>query len=508
MTDAAAVAAMAEPRVRMAPSPTGYFHVGSARAALFNWFFARQHGGTLVLRIEDTDEARSRPEWTEGIISAMTWLGMEPDAGPYLQSAEGVAHQAAIEALWSSGALYACACTRDEIDARVKARAAAGDPTPGYDGFCRDLGLPRGEGRALRFRTPDTGTLTVDDLVRGTVEFPLAALEDFVCVRGDGSPLFALANAVDDRTMAMTHVIRGEDLLPSTPRQVLLWEALNRSEGRELPLPIYAHLPLLVNEQGKKLSKRRDPVAVELYREQGYLPVAFRNYLALLGWSPGDEEILPVETLIERFRLEDVQKSPAFFDVKKLTHFNGVYIRMLSVPEFIEAARPWVDPVAGEWAPGSWIDPDTGAPVVAQVPWPPSRYDEVRFAEVASVAQERVAVLSEVPALVDFLFLEDAPIDEASWQKAIAGDEAAPQILAAALAGYAECAWDKDTLHAVTLEIAETAGRKLGKAQAPIRVAVMGRTTGLPLFDSLAVLGRDETRRRVAAALERLAPAA
>jgi glutamyl-tRNA synthetase len=509
MTDAAAaVAERAEPRVRMAPSPTGYFHVGSARAALFNWFFARQRRGTLVLRIEDTDEARSRTEWTEGIISAMTWLGMAPDAGPYLQSDEGEAHQAAIEALWSSGALYACACTREEIDARVKERAAAGNPTPGYDGFCRDLGLERGEGRALRFRTPDAGTLTVDDLVRGVVEFPLDTLEDFICVRGDGTPLFALANAVDDRTMAMTHVIRGEDLLPSTPRQVLLWEALNRAEGRVLPLPSYAHLPLLVNEQGKKLSKRRDPVAVELYREQGYLPAAFRNYLALLGWSPGDEEILPVETLIERFALEDVQKSPAFFDVKKLSHFNGVYIRMLSVPEFIEAARPWVDPVSGEWAPGSWIDPDTGAPVVAEVPWPASRYDEVRFAEVASVAQERVAVLSEVPTLVDFLFLEDAPIDEASWQKAIAGDEVAAEILAAALAAYGECAWDKDTLHAVTLEIAEAAGRKLGKAQAPIRVAVMGRTTGLPLFDSLAVLGRDETRRRIAAALARSAPAA
>jgi glutamyl-tRNA synthetase len=262
-----------------------------------------------------------------------------------------------------------------------------------------------------------------------------------------------------------------------------------------------------VNEQGKKLSKRRDPVAVELYREQGYLPVAFRNYLALLGWSPGEEEILPVETLIERFRLEDVQKSPAFFDVKKLTHFNGVYIRAMSVPEFIEAARPWVDPVAGEWAPGAWIDPDTGAPVVAGVPWPANRFDPVRFAEVASVAQERVAMLSEVPALVDFLFLEDPPIDEGSWQKAIAGDEAAPEILAAALAAYGECEWDKDALHAVTLSIAETAGRKLGKAQAPIRVAVMGRTTGLPLFDSLAVLGREETVRRLVAALARLAPA-
>jgi glutamyl-tRNA synthetase len=492
----------------MAPSPTGYFHVGSARAALFNWFYARQRGGTLVLRIEDTDEARSRTEWTEGIISAMTWLGMAPDTGPYLQSAEGGTHLAAIEALWSSGALYACACTREEIDARVKERAARGNPTTGYDGFCRDLGLARGEGRALRFRTPDSGTLTVDDLVRGAVEFPLSALEDFVCVRGDGTPLFALANAVDDRTMAITHVIRGEDLLPSTPRQVLLWRALNSAEGRDLPLPSYAHLPLLVNEQGKKLSKRRDPVAVELYREQGYLPVAFRNYLALLGWSPGDEEILPVETLIERFRLQDVQKSPAFFDVKKLSHFNGVYIRAMSVPEFIEAARPWVDPVADEWAPGDWIDPDTGAPVVAPVPWPPSRYDEVRFAEVASVAQERVTMLSEVPALVDFLFLEDAPIDEASWQKAIAGDAAASGILMAALAAYAECVWDADTLHAVTLEIATAVDRKLGKAQAPIRVAVMGRTTGLPLFDSLAVLGREETRRRITAALARSVSAA
>jgi glutamyl-tRNA synthetase len=495
------------PRVRFAPSPTGYFHVGSARAALFNWFFARRWGGMFVLRIEDTDETRNRPEWTEGITSALTWLGMAPDEGPYFQSAQGEAHQAAIEALWASGALYACACTRDEIDARVKARAAAGDPTPGYDGHCRDLGLTRGEGRALRFRTPDEGEVRVDDRVRGEVDFPLRALDDFICVRGDGKPLFALANAVDDRTMAISHVIRGEDLLPSTPRQVLLWDALNRSEGRELALPAYAHLPLLVNEQGKKLSKRRDPVAIELYREQGYLPDAVRNYLALLGWNPGDEEIMPVETLVERFKLEDVQKSPAFFDVKKLTNFNGVYIRALSVPGFIDAARPWVDPVPGEWAPAGWRDPDTGEAVVAGVPWAPSRYDAARFAELAAVTQERVAMLSEVPALVDFLFEEDAPIDDASWQKAIAGDEAAPQILEAALIAYAESVWDKDTLHAVTLALAEAAGRKLGKAQAPIRVAVMGRTMGLPLFDSLAVLGRDETCRRIAAALARLAPA-
>ncbi len=197
MTDAA-------PRVRFAPSPTGYFHVGSARAALFNWFFARQHGGTFVLRIEDTDEARNRPEWTEGIISALDWLGMAPDEGPYFQSAQERGAPGGDRGAVGVGRAYACACTREEIDERTKARAAAGDPTPGYDGHCRDLGLPRGEGRALRFRTPDEGSVQVDDLVRGEVEFPQRALEDFICVKGNGKPLFVLANAVDDRTMTIS----------------------------------------------------------------------------------------------------------------------------------------------------------------------------------------------------------------------------------------------------------------------------------------------------------------
>jgi glutamyl-tRNA synthetase len=494
------------PRARFAPSPTGYFHVGSARAALFNWLFVRQHGGTFVLRIEDTDETRNRPEWTEGIITALDWLDMAPDEGPYFQSQQEAFHDAAIEALWESGALYACGCTREEIDERTKVRAAAGDPTPGYDGYCRDLGLPRGEGRALRFRTPDEGVVEVHDLVRGDVEFPQRALEDFVCVRGNGKALFVLANAVDDRTMAISHVIRGEDQLPTTPRQIMLWGALNAAEGIDLALPAYAHLPLLVNEQGKKLSKRRDPVAVEMYREQGYLPDAFRNYLALLGWSPGDEEILPIETILERFSLEDVQRSPAFFDVKKLNHINGVYIRDLSTEGFIQAARPWVDPVPGAWSPGAWRDPDTGAPATAPPAWAPGRFDGATFARLAPAVQERVTVMGEVPELVDFLFLDGAPDDPDSWQKAVAGDDEAGRILTEALAAYETCEWEVDALHAATLAIAEGVGRKLGKAQAPIRVAVMGRTRGLPLFDSLAVLGRDETRRRLAVALDRLAP--
>jgi glutamyl-tRNA synthetase len=498
------------PRVRFAPSPTGYFHVGSARSALFNWLFARGLGGTFVLRIEDTDEERNRPEWTEGIIAALDWLGMAPDEGPYHQSAQGPAHQAAIEALWSGGALYACGCTRAEIDERARVRAAAGDPTPGYDGHCRDLGLPRGDGRALRFRAPDEGSTTVIDLIRGEVEFPHRALEDFICVKGNGQPLFVLANVVDDRTMTITHVIRGEEHLSNTPKQMLLWQALNRDAGPDLPLPLYAHLPLLVNEQGKKLSKRRDPVAVEMYREQGYLPEAFRNYLALLGWSPGPEEIVPLETLIANFRLEDVQSSPAFFDIKKCTHMNGAYIRDLSVEHFIERSQPWVSPVQGEWAPGRWHDPDHPAATGGAdpgPPWPPERFDPQAFARMAAVVQERVSVLGEVPGLVDFLFLADPPMDEDSWQKAIAGDEVAAAILRGALEAYGTCAWTRDELHRVTAELGERHGRALGKAQAPIRVAVTGRRVGPPLFESLEVLGRDETLRRIASALERLAAA-
>jgi glutamyl-tRNA synthetase len=492
------------PRARFAPSPTGYFHVGSARAALFNWLFVRRLGGSFILRIEDTDEERNRAEWTDGINSALEWLGMAPDEGPYFQSAQGDAHAAAIEALWESGALYACGCTREEIDGRTTLRAAAGDPTPGYDGHCRSLGLPRGEGRALRFRTPDEGVVQVSDLVRGEVEFPQRALDDFICVKGNGKALFVLANAVDDRTMAISHVIRGEDQLPTTPKQIMLWSALNEATKSDLALPTYAHLPLLVNEQGKKLSKRRDPVAVEMYREQGYLPVAFRNYLALLGWSPGVEEIVPLDTLIATFRLEDVQRSPAFFDIQKLSHMNGVYIRQLPATGFVAASQPWVDPQPGEWAPGSWRDPDTEAPIVTGPPWTSAAFDAAQFARLAQVTQERVAVLGEVPGLVDFLFQPVAPLDAASWLKAIERDESAPGILTAALEAYGACEWTIEELHRVTLAIAEASGKKLGKAQAPIRVAVMGRDKGLPLFDSLEALGRDETLRRISTALERV----
>jgi glutamyl-tRNA synthetase len=467
--------------------------VGSARTALFNWLFARQNGGTFILRIEDTDAERNREEWVAGISSALSWLGMDPDKGPYRQSERSALYGAALDALWEGGYLYACSCTREETEVRTK-----GNPVPGYDGFCRDRGLARGPGVALRFRTPDEGSTVVQDLIRGDVSFPHAAMEDFVVAKSNGQPLFVLANVVDDRAMAITHVIRGEDLLPSTPKGLLIWQALDSSsEGSDAPtatpVPFFAHLPMLVNEQRKKLSKRRDPVAVESYRDQGYLPTAFRNYLALLGWSPsGGAEKVPLEQIVEEFRLEAVHHAPAFFDVQKLTHLNGAYVRELSGEAFVTACLPWIAPDPSGWAPA------------AAPPWPADRFDRRAFGHLAPLVQERVATLGEVQNLVDFVFLPGAPDDPTSWGRAMGKDPDAPAVLTASARAYETVPWDRDSLHACTRALADSFGRKLGAFQAPVRVAVMGRTAGLPLFESLEVLGRDEVLRRIAAALERI----
>lgn len=478
---------MAGPRVRFAPSPTGFFHVGSARTSLFNWLFARQSGGTFVLRIEDTDADRGRTEWRDGILSAMAWLGFDFDEGPFFQSELLPDHVAAAEALYAAGYLYACDCTRADIDARAAKRA-----TPGYDGYCRDRHVPRGPTAALRFRVPDDGATLVRDVIRGDVTFPHDSYEDFVVVKSNGVVLFTLANLVDDRTMGITHVIRGEDLLPTTPKQVMLWEALNACTGVEpVSLPVYAHLPMLVNEQRKKLSKRRDPVFVERYRDEGYLPDAMVNYLALLGWSPrGNEEMVSRATLVEQFRLQDVSHSPAFFDVKKLTHMNGEYIRELSVEEFIEASTPWVAPWRSEWRPSDYV-----------VPWSEAEFDPALFARMAPLVQERVTTLAEVPAMVGFFFVEPI-VDEAALAATIE-DPVSRALLALALERFADAAWRAGALHETVAAMGEATGLPLRKAQAPIRLAVTGSSVGPPLFESLEVLGRERVLARIAGLLDR-----
>jgi glutamyl-tRNA synthetase len=462
-------------RVRFAPSPTGIFHVGGARSALQNWVYARQHGGEFVLRIEDTDASRNRPEWVEGILNALDWIGIERGSyeGPLFQSSYAEAHAAAAAELYATGKAYYCDCTRED----VVQRAPTGEQVRGYDGFCRDRGLPPGEKTALRFRTPDEGETVVVDLVRGKPTFANRLLEDFVIARADGSAVFLLANVVDDITMKISHVIRAEEHLPNTPKQQLLWEALGHTP------PVWAHVPVVVNEKRQKLSKRRDKVALEAYRDEGYLPGAMRNYLMLLGWAPsGDREIVPWQVIEDEFRLEEVNSSPAFFDERKLRAFNGEYIRALSTADFIDACAPWL---TGE----------VGGDRVA--PWAPEAYDPAVFAAVAELVQTRVSVLSEVVALVDFLFLDEPAWDEAAWAKAARDG--------ALLAPTAEIfntiePWDAPMLKAAVEELGLTHDLKLGKAQAPIRVAVTGRGVGLPLFESLEVLGRDRTLERVRAA--------
>jgi glutamyl-tRNA synthetase len=463
------------PRVRFAPSPTGYFHVGGARTALFNWLFARHLGGVFVLRIEDTDRDRSDESWTAGILDSLSWLGITWDEGPYFQSARRGLYEAATDVLFDAGHLYACDCTREAIDARTKGAAR-----PGYDGFCADRGLPRAPGMALRFKVPDDGETVVNDVVRGEVVFANELIEDFIVVKSNGDAVFVLANVVDDRDMAITHIIRADEHLPTTPKAILIWQALGGLE-----LPTFAHVPVLVNEKRQKLSKRRDRVAVQDYRALGYLPEAMVNYLALLGWGPGDDrEILTLDELIDEFRLEDVNLSPAFFDEKRLAHFNGLYIRALPIAEFISRLTPFLHGDA--------------------VPWPEDRLDMGPVEVLAPLLRERIATLAEAPAMLEFLFADPFVPEEASVTKVISNDESAGTILSQASTRFAEIDWTPAALRSAVESISEGLGQRLGKTQGPIRVATMGRSVGLPLFESLEVLGRTRTLARLHDALRRI----
>lgn len=466
------------PRYRFAPSPTGFFHVGGARTALYNWALAKREGGTFVLRIEDTDEARNRPEWTQGIIDALAWIGIHSDdptfEGPYFQSSYADAHVAAAQRLHEAGLAYYCDLTAEQIQERAKASGRQG-----YDGYSRDRGLGAGPGRVLRFRVPE-GHTVVHDLVRGEVAFDNAVIEDFVLLRGNGTPMFLLANVVDDMAMGITHVVRAEEHLPNTPKQQMLWTALGHEP------PTWAHVPVLVNEQRKKLSKRRDKVALEQYRDEGFLADAMINYLMTLGWAPsGDQEIVPWSRIEGEFRLEDVNHAPAYFDLKKLSAFNGEYIRMLDADRFVAECEPWLH-----------------AP---HAPWPADRFDPAVFAAVAPLVQTRVATLAEVPSMVDFLFLIDPPIDESAWAK-VFGTASSRDVLMDTIEAFGSVVtWTADALKAALESVGERHGLKLGKAQAPVRVAVTGRTVGPPLFESLEVLGRDEVSRRLGAAAAKAA---
>lgn len=482
-------------RVRFCPSPTGSPHVGLARTALFNWAFARHHGGTIVFRMEDTDKERSTQESYDAILELWRWLGLTWDEGievggphgPYKQSERGEIYADALARLRASSCTYECFCTNEEVDAR---RKASGSKIMGYDGFCRELSAEQraafeGEGRRpiVRFRMPD-GSITWTDLVRGEISFESENVPDYALCRANGDPLYTLVNPVDDALMGITHVLRGEDLLSSTPRQLALYGALVEL-GIAQETPQFGHLPYVMGQGNKKLSKR-DPEAHALaYRDQGFLPEGLMNYLALLGWAiSGDRDIFSLEEMVEAFDIKDVNPNPARFDLKKADAINASQMRLLSVEDITHRALPFLK------AAGVVSDPVSDA--------------DAQLLELAMpLVAERINKLTEAVDMLGFLFVaeEDFTRDEADVDKLLTEDgKAIVQASHDAVAGLHE--WSTAAIQeALQQALVEERGLKPRVAFGPVRVAITGRRVSPPLFESMELLGRERSLARLQSAL-------
>ncbi|WP_197320932.1 glutamate--tRNA ligase [Saccharomonospora sp. NB11] len=483
-------------RARFCPSPTGTPHVGLIRTALFNWAFARHHGGSLVFRIEDTDAARDSEESYQALLDALRWLGLDWDEGPevggeygpYRQSERRDIYADVAKKLLDAGELYEAFSTNEEVEQRR--REAGQDPKLGYDNFDRDLTEEqkqrfRDEGRVpvLRLRMPDED-LTWNDLVRGEITFKAGTIPDPVLVRANGQPLYTLTNPVDDALMRITHVLRGEDLLPSTPRQLALYAALRRIGVTDFT-PEFGHLPYVMGEGNKKLSKRDPKSNLFNYREQGFIPEGLLNYLALLGWSIADDrDVFTVDELVEAFQITKVSANPARFDAKKAEAINGTHVRALPAEEFVRRTVPYLV--------------DAGV-----LPEQPSDEQLDTLRAIGPLVQERVTVLSDAVNLVRFLFVseEEFAPEEAAATKAL-GADAEPVLRAAVDALDAIDEWRTDAIEAALKEaLVDGLGLKPRKAFAPVRVAVTGRTVSPPLYESMELLGREISLGRLRRAL-------
>ena len=466
-------------RVRVAPSPTGNLHVGTARAALYNWLYARHTDGTFIVRIDDTDVARSTREYEETILDALRWLGLDWDEGvdvggphgEYRQSSRFEQYREVAEGFVAAGFAYHDDRTTDELDT-LRTRAQQEGRHPGH--YIRRPD-PARTGGAIRFAVDDS--VEFEDLIRGEMRFEADSVEDFVILRSDGSPTYHLASTVDDVDYGITHVARGEDLLSSTPKHILLARAMGAEPAT------YAHLPLLIGADGKKLSKRHGATAVGEFRAEGYLPEAMVNYLTLLGWSPGDDlTIFDRQLAVDRFDLTDVQKNPATFDIEKLTWLNGEYLRALDPDDFTTRVKPLMEVRFGTLDPGRWE----------------------KFTELAPLVQERTRVLPEAVDQVGFLFHDDMSYDPQSWKKVMAR-EGVGDVLdrSAAVLGELE-QWKTPTIEEALRKLPEELGLGAGKVFQPVRVAVTGSSVSPPLFESLAALGRERSLARIATARSEL----
>jgi glutamyl-tRNA synthetase len=476
---------------RFCPSPTGLVHVGAKRTALFNWVHARHTGGRFVFRIEDTDAARDTEESYRHLLDSMRWLGLDWDEGPevggphgpYRQSERHEVYREVAAKLLAAGHAYESFSSPEEVEAR---RLAAGqDPKLGYDNADRDLSEEqkaafRAEGRqpVLRLKMPDTD-IAWADLVRGDISFSAGAIPDFVLVRGNGVPLYPFTNPVDDALMGVTDVLRGEDLLPSTPRQIALYAALT-DIGVAQGTPRFGHLPLVFGEGNKKLSKRDPQSNFDVYRERGFLPEGLINYLALLGWAIADDrDIFSVPELVEAFDVTRVSANPARFDLKKAEAINAHHLRALPVGEFVDRVLPFL----------------ARAGLVAE---PPTAEQRRVLEAIAPLAQERMVVLEDAVGLLGFLFTEDVEIDPAAAEKQLRGADAGEVLAAAgaALAGLED--WSAAAVEeALKTALVDGLGRKPRQAFGPVRVAVSGRTVSPPLYESIELLGRDRTLARL-----------
>jgi glutamyl-tRNA synthetase len=459
---------------RFAPSPTGYLHIGGARTALFNWLFARHHGGTFLLRIEDTDRARSTEDAIHKIFEGLKWLGLDWDGEPVFQFSRAARHAAEAHRLLEEGKAYRCYASPQELeDMRAKAKAE-GRP-PRYDGRWRDRDpseAPAGVAPAIRLKAPREGETVVHDLVQGEVRFPHSELDDMILLRSDGTPTYMLSVVVDDHDMAITHVIRGDDHLTNTARQIALYEALGWGT------PAFAHIPLIHGPDGAKLSKRHGALGVEAYRDMGYLPETLRNYLLRLGWSHGDEEIISTEDAVGWFGLEAVGRSPSRLDLAKLDNLNGHYLRQADDSRLVDLIVPMIEQGAGPH-----VDGPGRARLVAAMPG----------------LKERAKTLVELAESATF-YVRPRPIAPDAKAEALLDVEARTSLAALAVVLAAVEPWQAAALEDAVRAHAEAHGQKLGKLAQPLRAALTGRTTSPPIFDVLAVLGRDESLARIAEA--------
>ena len=459
----------------MAPSPTGFLHVGTARAALYNWLYARHNGGTFIVRIDDTDLERSTKEYEDEILGSFRWLGLDWDEGveaggphgSYRQSDRIDRYAELARGLVESGHAYYDDRSTDELES-LRQGAQKEGKHPGH--YIRRPVQDR-DGGVIRLSVPQDQPVEFNDLIRGSLSFSPADIDDFVILRSNGIPTYHLASTVDDVEYEITHVARGEDLLPSTPKHILLTRALGASE------PIYAHLPLLFGTDGKKLSKRHGATALAEYRDQGFLPTAMFNYLAILGWSPdGETTIFSRDEAVEKFDLVNVSKNPAAFDPEKLAWMNGEYIRAMDTTAFAELVRPHVEAELGR--------------ALESEEWK-------AFGEIAPLVQERTRLLPEAGTQVTFLFEEFDSYDEQSWDKVMTKDgvEAVLDEGRAAIASLEP--WDTESIEAALRAIPEKLGIGAGKTFQPMRVAVTGSSVSPPLFESITALGRERALERI-----------